>query len=171
MFSTLLLYRQKTPSRIILNMGIYKVYFDRNAWHKSFSTQSSWHKWSLGIWQNGKRFSLSPVYRDGTKVLVCKWHALFPKLEDVCSAASRIVIHLINWENHLSGELFPAGPALLTAPAGWLRRKGHEKVNSFTAISWAILILSLKMDGRLQLNLLLIVHRRSWVVPGSPSIG
>lgn len=35
-------------------------------------------------------FGLTPLYRDGTKVLVCKWHTLFPKLEDVCSAASRV---------------------------------------------------------------------------------
>lgn len=127
--------------------------------------------------KSGKSFNLSQVYRDGTQVLICQWQPLFPKLEGVCSAA----IHRVRDPPPLSTEkiiphccfqeLFPSGPALLTAPAGWLRRKGHEKVNSFTAISWAILILSLKMDGSLQLNLLLIVHRRSWVVPMTLSIG
>lgn len=158
-------------------MWVYKV-----CWQK-YRTQFFFllsHVGASGARESGRlgtRLGLQVLeYRDRTKVLIYRWLASFPKLESACSAAiRRVAIYRYQLrKSSLSAVVqssSPLGPALLTAPAGWLRRKGHEKVNRSTVISCAILILSFEMDGRLQLSLLLIAHRRSWVVPTSPSIG
>lgn len=127
---------------------------------------SHW-RWTLRIWKTCKSFSfIISSHRDGargcdqhvTRLTSWAWRCLFWFLSwgPVPRLSTEKIIHdcyCLRTFPHPPQPPLP-GLTLLKAPAGWHGREGHEKVNNVTAISWAILTLSLKMDHILQLNLL-----------------
>ena len=147
-------------------MYSYKGYCDRCNWPKALSLLKSLEVNPENL-ENLQEFSfIISSHRDGargcdqhvTRLTSWEWRCLswFLSWGPVPRLSTEKIIHdcyCLRTFPHPPQPPLP-GLTLLKAPAGWHGREGHEKVNNVTAISWAILTLSLKMDHILQLNLL-----------------